>query len=493
MKMENREDDRMEALMKNRTLFHFHELCQIPRESGKEEKVSNFIREWAETSGFETMQDGLFNLVIKKPGQGRNKDSEPLLLQAHLDMVCVKAPESEHDFEQDGIDWNIEGDWICSSSQTSLGADCGIGAALIMAVLEDRSLSHPPLEVLFTVCEETDMSGAWKIEPEYFAARRMINLDVSPDDKLLVGSCGGMALEVEVPLERESKDLHAEPLWLELGGLTGGHSGADIHRGRGNAITLVLGLLRRLQSEKMDFSLVELSGGNSRLAIPRDARAMVLCNAGSIGRIEEICDKYFEELQEAYEAGDPGLYLRIEKGKKSRYRAIKQESFERLLCAGWLLPVGIQEMSSELPGRVESSSNLGIAKTGEDGIIYIEEIRSIYPCTRRRIAAKGSLIAEMVGGRANIHSEYPEWRYRAHSSLRKTVLDTYRRRYQAEMETFTSHAGNEIGILSKRLGLEDAVAMGPSRYDYHTSKERLSISSSIKFEEFLKEILSEME
>ncbi len=483
----------IEALLAHRTLHYFYRLCKIPRGSGKEKAVSDYIYGWANELGLEVFQDALSNLVIKKPGRGGNADAAPLLLQAHLDMVCDKEPESLHDFEKDAIEWNVEGDWITSAKRTSLGADCGIGVALIMAVLEDRTHSHPPLEALFTVCEETDMSGAWNISPDHFHARRMINLDTSPDNRMLAGSCGGMAMEVEVSLEREQADVYSDILWIEIGGLTGGHSGADIHRGRGNAIVLMIGMLRRLQAGGEEFSISEMSGGNSRLAIPREAGVLLHCSGRSVTVIEEECGKYFEELQEVHGKSDSGLYLKIEKGRKKNYNALTIDCFRRLLRTAYLLPNGIQEMSSERTGNVESSSNLGVLRTTGEAICFVEEIRSVYPATRERIAEKGRAAAELSGADVKIHSEYPEWRYRLNSPLRKTVMNTWKQMNGSEMEVLTCHAGNEIGILSSRLGLEDAVAMGPSRFCHHTPKERLCISSSIKFEAFLKETLAEME
>lgn len=489
------EEENMElkSLLDHRTLYHFYELCKIPRGSGREKAVSDYIYGWAKELGLEVFQDESSNLVIKKPGKGGNASAAPLLLQAHLDMVCDKEPESPHNFETDAIAWKIEGDWIMSAEHTSLGADCGIGVALIMAVLEDKSLSHPPLEALFTVCEETDMSGAWNISPDYFKAKRMINLDTSPDNRMLAGSCGGMAMEVEVPLERDREDLYSETLWLEIGGLTGGHSGADIHRGRGNAIMLMIGMLRRLQTRGEDFSISEMRGGNSRLAIPREAGVLLHCGGRSAAAIEEECGGYFEELQEVYGKSDSGLYLKIEKGRKKNYHALTDGCLRRLIGTAYLLPNGIQEMSSERSGDVESSSNLGILRTTESTIKFVEEIRSVYPATRERIAEKGRAAVEGSGGKVKIHSEYPEWRYRLNSPLRRTVMDTWKRMNGSDMEVLTCHAGNEIGILNSRLGLEDAVAMGPSRFCHHTPKERLSISSSIKFEAFLKQTLAEME
>lgn len=483
----------LKSLLEYRTLQHFYRLCQIPRGSGKEKAVSDYIYGWAKKLDLKVYQDELSNLVIKKPGNGDNANAAPLLLQAHLDMVCDKEPESSHDFEKDAIEWKIEGDWILSAKRTSLGADCGIGVALIMALLEDKSLCHPPLEALFTVCEETDMSGAWNISPDYFKAKRMINLDTSPDNRMLAGSCGGMAMEVEIPLEREREDLYSETLWLEIGGLTGGHSGADIHRGRGNAIVLMIGMLRSLQTEVEAFSISEMSGGNSRLAIPREAGVLLHCGGRCAAVIEEACSRYFEELQEVYGKSDSGLYLKIEKGRKKNYNALTLTCFRRLMGTAYLLPNGIQEMSSERSGDVESSSNLGILRTTGDMIKFVEEIRSVYPATRERIAEKGRAAAEWSGGRVKIHSRYPEWRYRLNSPLRQTVIKTWKRLNGSDMEVLTCHAGNEIGILNSRLELEDAVAMGPSRFCHHTPKERLSISSSIKFEAFLKQILAEME
>lgn len=475
-------------ILKQDTLRYFHKLCRIPRESGNEQAVSEYICKWAGEHGLWACVDDVFNVIIKKPASPGRESAAPVLLQAHLDMVCDKTPDSTHDFSRDAIVWRIQGDWISSAAGTSLGADCGIGIALIMEVLASRELCHPALEVLLTTREETDMLGAYRVDVSQLTAQRMINLDVSPDNRLLAGSCGGVAIELELPVTTSAVSSELQFMRLTVEGLTGGHSGADIHKGRGNAILLLARALRLIQS-RVKLTLWSFEGGNSRLAIPREASAGIAVSPCDATALENAVREFTAQVAEEY--ASIKLAVRLECAESTPNLIWTDYACNQFLQLCALFPNGVQEMSSAGAG-VESSSNLGVVKQTEQGLCFITEARSTYPGTRELLVEKQGLLAKLFGGTIITHSEYPAWIYREHSKLRESVLEVYREREKSEMEVLAVHAGNEIGILASRIEGLDAVAMGPTRHFYHSPEEKLSISSSIHFTGFLHDVLERL-
>lgn len=480
----------LNQLLENRTLFHFYQLCQIPRGSGNEKQVSDYILKWACSLGLQAKQDEVYNLVIKKEASAGYEKAAPILLQAHLDMVCDKEPGAEHDFLKDAIPWEIKDDWIFSAKGTTLGADCGIGVALIMAILEDNDLKAPEIEVLLTVREETDMAGAYHVSQKDFHSKRIINLDISPDNRLLMGSCGGEAIEVEIPVERCI--VEAKTLCLRVGGLKGGHSGSDIHRGRGNAILLLGRILDEICAEGIPVQLVRIHGGNSRLAIPREAEAEIIVPEKYWEQLGNSCKKINAIVRDTWQLNATDIDILLECNENTTVNSFTKISTEHIIKALMIMPDGIREMSDVLLGNVESSSNLGVIRTGINQVECIIEIRGNHEFTRKDVERKIMLVAENFGGSCKIHSSYPEWRYQKNSELRKLILEQYRNQYQQEMECVCVHAGNEVGILFEKLDVEDAVAMGPTRLFFHTPKEKLYVKSVEQFEVFLKNILEQL-
>ena len=484
------EKSTLNQLLENRTLFHFYQLCQIPRGSGNEKRVSDYIFKWACGLGLQVKQDEVNNLIIKKCASVGYEKVMPILLQAHLDMVCDKEPGAEHDFLKDAIPWEIKDDWIFSANGTTLGADCGIGVALIMAILEDNDLRAPAIEVLLTVREETDMAGAYHVCQKDFRSKRIINLDISPDNRLLIGSCGGEAIEVEIPVERYT--LEAKTICLSIKGLKGGHSGSDIHRGRGNAILLLGKVLDEICTEGIPLQLVRIYGGNSRLAIPRDAEAEIVVPEEYWEILKDCCEKMNAIVRDTWQLSAVDVEISLEYHENRFVEPLSRISTKHIIKALMLVPNGISEMSDALFGNVESSSNLGVIRTDENKVECIIEIRGHHEFTRKALERKIRLVAENFGGSCKIHSSYPEWRYQKNSELRNVILKQYREQYQQEMECVCVHAGNEVGILFEKLDIEDAVAMGPTRLFFHTPKEKLYVKSVEQFEVFLKNILEQL-
>lgn len=481
----------MDELLKNRTLYHFHQICQIPHGSHNEQALSKYLFQWAQELGLDVYQDESWNLIIKKAASPDRAECAPVILQAHLDMVCDQVPEASFDFEHDPIPWTIDGDWIASAAGTTLGADCGIGVALILSMLEADDYSHPPIEAVLTTREETDMGGAYHLDFSRLSGHRMINLDISPDDKLLAGSSGGAAIELDLPIKRMSTLPDGDWFHITVGGLEGGHSGHDISKGRNNALLLLGRLLKKLAETFDSLSLVALNGGNSRLAIPREASMVICLPEGMSQSLQDAVEAFRKDV--ALECSSiPEFFLSCQPEKKGSTAPIDQESLHRftdLLC---LVPNGIYAMNSLVPGTVESSCNLGIISSQEDHIHLVTEMRGNYRSTRQCIIDQYETLARLLGGSIRTHSLYHSWLYQPDSRLREQILGVYRQREQKEMRVEVAHAGNEIGIFFEAIPELDAVAMGPTRVLYHTPKEKLSISSSIRFESFLKQVLEHL-
>ena len=478
----------MSVLLDHEVLRLFEQLSQIPRESGSEKPVSDWIKSWAEDLDLQVDQDESWNLVIRKPASAGYEDHPPVIMQAHMDMVCEKNGDSDHDFTKDPIYLKIDGDWLMSASGTSLGADNGIGVAAAMAILEDRSLPHPPLEVVFTVQEETTFEGAETVDKTRLESRRMINLDHAKDDELICGSCGGIGIEFTMPITRESSMPDGlNPMQLTLGGLKGGHSGEDIHRGRGNAIELLLRML-----EDIDVPVCDISGGTNRLAIPREASALVLTDdeASLRAKATEFEETFRKEIGEA--AKDLAITCEPAKNEGVEAPPITGESLSRIAAAIKLYPNGIVSMNGSLEGVVESSDNIGIISTGDSSLCLTSEIRGGHKSSVDNIKKTIELIGLLFGADIRSFDAYEPWEFSADSDLRALAADTYRELFGEDMRQLALHAGLECGTFAKAIPGLDIIALGPNCEYFHSPQERVSISSTEKFYGFLTRLLARL-
>ncbi|MGN1377425.1 MAG: beta-Ala-His dipeptidase [Dorea sp.] len=463
--------------LEERPLFFFEQITRIPRDSGNEKGISNFIRNWAEQQGLWCFQDENWNLIIKKPASCGCESMPAVILQAHMDMVCEKTADSTHNFDTDPIPLKIDGEWLCSAAGTSLGADNGIGVAMCMAVLASEELVHPPLEILLTVQEETTFQGAENVRWDLLEGRRLINLDHAVEHEVLTGSCGGSGVEVTFPLEQQNVPAGARCCKLSITGLPGGHSGEDIHRGHGSAIQLMTRVLRRL-FDKFNISLCELNSGTSRLAISREAHAILLSTEGDIPALHTELHRLEQELCKEYQAVAPSLVLTFSDMTNQPDVCYTQSSFERVLNALSLFPDGIQQMNGAFPGMVESSNNLGIVKTEKEKIILTAEIRGGFSSTIIDLQEKIMLLSRLFGGTCRFFSQYAPWESRSDSPLRKVVIKTYRELYDKEMEAHVVHAGIECGCFLQKIPELDAISIGLDCQHFHSPQERMNIPSS---------------
>ena len=467
----------------SRVFAHFAELSKYPRESANEKAVSDYIKGWAEGLGLDVAQDDLWNLIIKKPASAGYEGKDPVIIQAHTDMVCEKNAGSSHDFSKDPIELVVDGDWL-HAKDTTLGADNGIGVALAMTMLEDDSLAHPPLEVVFTVQEETTFEGADGVDKSGLKATRMINLDHAVEDQIIVGSCGGVGVNFTMPITRSADDFNGFDAYkINLSGLKGGHSGEDIHRGRGNAFLLVLRLV-----EAAACPLVSIDGGTNRLAIPRECSAVILSNdKAKLAKVVAECEKV---LKKEYHTA-PELCVSVEPAT-AEFSPLTEESFNRLRAALRTYPNGIVSMFGDMEGVVESSDNVGIIETSEGSIKMVSEIRGAYTSKVDDILETIRALAVVTNAEVDTFAPYVPWEFVADSALRMTAVDTFEEMYGKKMEMLAVHAGLECGFFAAAKPRLDIIAIGPDCENFHSPEERVSISSTERVCDYLKNLLAKL-
>lgn len=485
-----------QLLSENRVLYHFAKLCEIPHPSFKEKRISDYLLDWAKGQGLEASQDEYNNVLIRKPAAPGYENVPAVMLQAHIDMVCEKAPGVEHDFDTDPIRIQLDGDLLTTGGRTTLGADDGIGVAYAMAILEAEDIPHPPLEVLFTTAEEEDLSGAQNVDASSFKARRLINIDNAVEHELLAGSCGGIGVELALSAEIEPVPAGYLAYQLTVSGLLGGHSGEDIHRGHGNA-NILLGRLLYACVKELPVRIGLLSGGSFRLAIPRDAQAVIHIPVDKKEKLKEIVEKMSAVFRREYEAVSPEFTVTVleERGTGgAEISASSPEAAKRLVQALYLSPNGISEMNNAVLGVVESSDNVGELRLekAEGRFVIVYEIRASFESTREYLYQKIQVLAELLDGTFRGFADYPSWSFNPHSELRKIATEVYRREFGEEIVTKAVHAGLECGCLMPKMDGLDAISIGPDAWGLHSPQERLSITSTDRVYWFIKEMLAEM-
>ncbi len=450
----------------------FESLAAIPHGSGNTKAISDHCVAYARERGAQVLQDEWNNVLIRVPATAGYEEHETVVIQGHLDMVCEKTPESNHDFEKDGLCLRREGDWLMATD-TTLGGDDGIAIAYSLALLEEDT-PHPALELFFTVDEETGMDGALGFDPKWITGRKLLNLDSEDEGELTVSAAGGINVVGRLPLEWEPCNTAVYEIRVE--GLRGGHSGAEIHQGRANANIILGKILSGLPCR-----LISVNGGQKPNVITAAATALV-------AMAEPVDGKALTELfRREYGDRDPDLTVTVTTATATKM--LQKEQSDRAIALLAALPDGVQKWSEEMEGLVETSLNCGIVETDEEQLTVLTSLRSMKNAERDALAervtalmARHGLAAEIVGG-------YPAWEYREESPLRETVCRCYKNLTGKEMKVLAIHAGLECGLLAEKLPGLDSVSLGPDMRDIHTPRERISLSSSERTWNLLKEIL----
>ena len=470
----------LSALEPAKVFQFFEEICSIPHGSRNVEQISNYLVDFARKRGLKYRQDEKYNVVIWKDGSKGYEDSEPVILQGHMDMVAVKTADCPKDMEKDGLDLEVNGDLI-SAKGTSLGGDDGIAVAYSLAILDDPDMPHPPLEVIITTDEEIGMLGAAYMDVSDIKGHLFLNMD-SEDEGIFTVSCaGGATVTCKFPYEREN--VQAAVMRVSLDGFSGGHSGVEIDKGRANA-NVVMG--RLLYSVMNDVRLISINGGEKDNAIALSCQAEIAVPADKAEEVKNKMQETFAIVAEEYKATDPNAALHVEAGDADKadgtaqstdVQALTAKDTAAVIQALLHMPYGIQRMNPEIEGLVQTSLNLGILRTNETSVDLSYAVRSASEHEKQFLIDKMDALAVLLGGTTEISGPYPGWEYRADSRLRDVLVDTYRELYGKDPVVEGIHAGLECGLFASKMGDIDAVSLGPQMEGIHTVNEVLSISS----------------
>lgn len=465
---------------------HFLRLTRIPRCSGNEREISDYIVEFAKSHGLDVIQDESSNVIIKKPATKGYENSPTVILQAHMDMVCAKIEDFEFDFEKGPIPIIVDGEMIRTKG-TTLGADNGIGVAMIMAILESKELPHPPIVALFTVDEERGMEGAMKLNPQNISGDIMISLDSEEEGIITASSAGGVSNILRLQIKWNEVEPNKQAYKVSIKGLLGGHSGIDIDKNRASAVMLLGRLLQGID-EKIDVDIASVNGGEKINAIPRMADAIIMINKENETELEDIIREYERIFLNEFQISDPDIKIYLEKVNEVD-KVFDLKTKKGVISILRLIPFGVQTMSANIEGLVESSNNIGVVTTREEEIIFESAVRSSVKSLKDEINSRIQIIADLVGAKMEITGDYPEWEYKAESPIRDLMAKVYKDMYSKEIKVDAVHAGLETGLLKEKLGDIDIVSIGPDIYNAHTPDEHLSISSTTRVIEFLSEVL----
>lgn len=469
---------------------YFEEISKIPRSSGDEKQISDYLVKVASGLNLEVIQDEALNVIIKKPGTKGYENSPTVIIQGHMDMVCEKNKGTEHDFEKDPLKLRIVDDMIYATD-TTLGADNGIAVAYALALLDSTDIPHPPLEILITTDEETGMSGAMAVSKEHISGKILINIDNEEEGDLLVSCAGGVRSKFSLKADVESLNSLSKVVEISIRGLKGGHSGMEIIKERGNSNKLMGRVLKDL-SKEVDFRLISLNGGSKDNAIPREADAIVGIKESDLEKVKEVLAKWQEIFLNELRVQDPDVKVLLNEDVEQVNQGFTKETTEKAINLLVLIPNGIRTKSFEIENLVQSSSNLGVVKTINNNIQYDSAVRSSIKSLKSQIIEESRTIAEVIGCDYNTVADYPEWEFNPESKIREVFKDVYKRMYGKEANIVAIHAGVECGLLSKNLGGLDMISFGPNLYDVHTPQEHMSIKSVSNMWDYLKEVLKEL-
>lgn len=469
---------------------YFGEISQIPRCSGNEKAISDYLVNFAKMHNLKVIQDDALNIIIKKPGTSGYENSQTVIIQGHMDMVCEKNKGTEHDFEKDPIKLRVLDDMLYATD-TTLGGDNGIAVAYALAILASKEIPHPPIEVLITTEEETGMGGANSLNPDNLNGRLLINIDSEEEGTLLVSCSGGVRTSHVLKVDWENADSDLTAYTISIRGLKGGHSGMEIHKQRGNSNKLMGRILDDLCTE-IDYYIAELNGGAKMNAIPREADAVILTNQSNIAKIQDKIKYWSKIFESELRVSDPGISIDLVKHDKVVEKIFSKDTMNKAIASLILIPNGVQSMSMDIEGLVESSTNLGVVTTCGNEIRFESAVRSSIRSLKYNILNQAKMVAKVIGAELIADNDYPEWQYNPESQLRQVFKKVYSDMYGKEAHITAIHAGLECGLLMEKLENADMISFGPNLYDVHTPDEHLSISSTKRMWDYLLAVLKEL-
>lgn len=474
---------KLHSIKPERVFAYFEEICAIPRGSKNMEQIAQYCVDFADKHALKSIRDDADNVVIFKPASSGYENSESIILQGHLDMVCQKEDSCNIDFFNDGLDIYIDGDFV-KAKGTTLGADNGIAVAMMLAILESNDIAHPAIEAVFTTDEEIGMCGAISLDTSVLKSKKMINLDAEEEDILTVSCAGGSDFKMNIPIKRSVK--HGTKISVDLKGLKGGHSGVEINAGRINADILAARLLNHMNNS-FYFELIEINGGDKGNAIPTSCNISV-CVDETDNLISEV-KSYLEIIKTEICEREPNFSYAVNTVGEDDYNVIDSNTKEKLIFALLCVPNGVCQMSAEIDGLVESSQNLGVLQTNEDNIIMHFTLRSNKITALQFLEDRMKAYSKCIPCNIETFGHYPPWEYKSDSKLQELYKTCFAEQFGFDAKVEAIHAGLECGIFSSRICDIDCIAIGPALFDVHTVNERLSISSTEKIYKLLINIL----
>ena len=476
---------KLNGLQPEGVFYWFEKLCAIPHGSGNTKRISDFLVSFAKEYGYPCEQDALNNVIIYAPATPGYEEKAPVILQGHMDMVCEKDEDCPINMEEEGLDVTHDGQFVFARG-TTLGGDDGIAVAYALAILSDRTIPHPALEVVITVDEETGMEGAACIDLSRLKGKQLLNID-SEDEGIFTVSCaGGARSTICLPIERRA--VYGPCVRLTVEGLQGGHSGVEIHKKRANANKVMGEFLGRVQ-QLMPLCITKLTGGAKDNAIPRSCQVTLVALGMYIERINDVAEALQKEIRENYD--EPYAIVRGDDVDALGGNALTTECTAKVIALLNAAPNGVQSWSEDIPGLVQTSLNLGIA-TLSDRLELTFAVRSSVNKEKEELLVRLKELAKFYDAEYTQRGEYPAWEYKKDSSLRDTMVKVYTGMYGKAPQVVAIHAGLECGLLSEKIKDLDCVSLGPQMHDIHTSREKLDIASTQRVWEFLLETLKQL-
>jgi len=465
---------------------YFSEILRIPRPSKKEEKIAAYLIEFAKRHQLNYKVDEIGNIVILKPETPGMKNRKSVCLQSHMDMVCEKNKDTDFEFESDAIRAYIDGDWV-KAEGTTLGADDGIGMAAQLAILASDTIEHGPIECLFTVDEETGLSGAFGLKSGFLRSTILLNLDSEDDGQIFIGCAGGRDTTARLKFERKSVPKDFLAFKIIINGLKGGHSGDDINKGLGNAIKILVRILNSA-SEKFGARLADINGGNLRNAIAREAEAVVLINNVAEKEFSQLVHEFGQSVKNELKTTEPDLNISLLEAKIPEF-IIDETSQKKLMLALYACPHGVIQMSRDIPNFVETSTNLASVKVIDDCFLVTTSQRSSVASALDDVVNMVASVFHLAGADVKHTDGYPGWAPNTQSEILEIARSTYERLFKTEPKVLAVHAGLECGLIGEKFPGMDMISFGPDIKGAHSPDERISISSVQKFWDWTIEIL----
>lgn len=470
---------------------HFYQITRIPRCSKHEEKIREYVLGVAARNGLQVKTDAVNNIVVKKPATPGRENAPSVVLQSHLDMVCEKNKDTVHDFSKDPIKLLRDGDWITADG-TTLGADNGIGVAAALAVMESKDIAHGPMEFLFTIDEETGLTGAIELGEDMLEGRILLNLDSEEDGDIYIGCAGGRDTELFLDLKTEPLPAGYKTVRLRVGGLQGGHSGLQIDTGLGNGIKL-LGRILADNADQLSLRLMHIDGGSKHNAIPRECDAIVALPQENLADLKKLAAKYETVFKEELKGVDDGVFVQVEESgfdvPDGVFTPALQKSLLNMLYA---MPHGVLAMSHAVPGLVETSTNLAVIKTYDDKIGILTSQRSSVASGLDNVVNMVRSVGTLADSAIKQHNGYPAWQPNPDSQLLHIAKDVYHDIFNGEVHVKAIHAGLECGLIGDKFPGMDMISFGPTILGAHSPDERVQISTVEKFWKYLVAIIEHL-